>query len=141
MAGPSGHLGQLDEPVQGFGGLAESGSGAGESGGGGGLPRGVMTVVQSGVPGRPSRNTWANSLPHGPFRAYLGRTPRGRVPRALSWSCPLVMSQDVGLGFDILARSSHSEESDEEAAAAVLPPPALDGEHRCRPDHPECRPS
>jgi hypothetical protein len=32
-AGPSGHLGQLDEPVQGFGG------GAGQSGGGGGLLR------------------------------------------------------------------------------------------------------
>jgi hypothetical protein len=28
-----GHLGQLDEPVQGCGGLAESGSGAGEPGG------------------------------------------------------------------------------------------------------------
>jgi hypothetical protein len=38
-AGPSGHLGQLDEPVQGFGGLAEFGSGAGESGGGGALLR------------------------------------------------------------------------------------------------------
>jgi len=35
-AGPSGHLGQLDEPVEGFGGLAEFASGAGESGGGGG---------------------------------------------------------------------------------------------------------
>ena len=35
-AGPSGHLGQLDEPVQGFGGLAEFGGGAGESGGGAG---------------------------------------------------------------------------------------------------------
>lgn len=37
-AGPSGHLGQLDEPVQGVGGLAEFGGGAGEPGGGGGLP-------------------------------------------------------------------------------------------------------
>jgi hypothetical protein len=38
-AGPSGHLGQLDEPVEGVGGLAEFGGGAGEPGGGGGLLR------------------------------------------------------------------------------------------------------
>jgi hypothetical protein len=36
---PAPHLGQLDEPMQGFGGLAEFGSGAGESGGGGGRLR------------------------------------------------------------------------------------------------------
>lgn len=36
-AGPSGHLGQLDEPAEGVGGLAELGGGAGEPGGGGGL--------------------------------------------------------------------------------------------------------
>ena len=38
-AGPSGHLGQLDEPAEGFGGLAEFVGGAGEPGGGGGLLR------------------------------------------------------------------------------------------------------
>jgi hypothetical protein len=38
-AGPSGHLGQLDEPAEGVGGLAVFGSGAGEPGGGGGLLR------------------------------------------------------------------------------------------------------
>ena len=54
-AGPSGHLGQLDEPVPGFGGLAEFGSSAGQSGGGGGLLRrggdggAVMPEGQEGV--------------------------------------------------------------------------------------------
>ena len=92
-AGPSGHLGQLDEPVQGFGGLAESGSGAGESGGSGGLPRrggdggAVMPEGQEllqaggGLQGGVQEHAGAGARGPGPGAARPVSTPVARAAR------------------------------------------------------------